>query len=57
MTAFANQIHDGPVSLPDLQLLNRKRRQLCPTQSAADKQGDHREIADAAQIITICFLQ
>jgi hypothetical protein len=35
MTAFANQIYDSPVSLPNLQILNGKSRQFCPTQSAA----------------------
>jgi hypothetical protein len=34
MTALANKIHDGPMSLPDLQILNRKRRELGPAQSA-----------------------
>jgi hypothetical protein len=57
MTTLANQIDDGPVPLPDLQILNRKRRELGPPQSAADKHGNHRKVTDAAQIITICFLQ
>jgi hypothetical protein len=35
MTAFANQIYDSPVSLPNLQILNGKSRQFGPTQSAA----------------------
>jgi hypothetical protein len=37
MTTLANQINDGPMSLPDLQILNRKRREFGPAQSAADK--------------------
>jgi hypothetical protein len=57
MTTLANKIHDGPMSLPDLQILNRKRRELGPAQSATDKHGNHRKITDTAQIVTICFLQ
>src|SRR5215469_15752766 len=37
VTSLANQIHDGPMPLPDLQILNSKRRELGPAQSAADK--------------------
>jgi len=31
MTAFANQVYDGPMSLPDLQILNSKSREFGPT--------------------------
>jgi hypothetical protein len=57
MTAFANQVYDGSVSLPDLQVLNSKSRELGPTQSAAYKHGDHCEIAGTAQILPVGFLQ
>jgi hypothetical protein len=57
MSAFANQVHNCPMSLPDLQILNSKRGQFRPAQSAADEHGDHREIAEAPQIVTICFCQ
>ncbi len=40
MTTLANKIHDDP----DLQILNRKRRELGPAQSAADKHRNHRKI-------------
>jgi hypothetical protein len=30
MTTFTNQIYDGPMALPDLQILNSKRRELGP---------------------------
>ena len=45
------------MSLPDLQILNRKRRELGPAQSAADEHGNHCEIADTAQIVSVGFLQ
>jgi len=57
MTTLANQIHDCPMTLSDLQILNRKRRKLGPTQSATDQHGNHRKITDTAEIVTICFLQ
>jgi len=31
MTAFANQVYDGPMSLPDLQILNSKSKEFGPT--------------------------
>jgi hypothetical protein len=57
MTTFANQIHDGPMSLPDLQILNSKRRELGPAQSAAYEQRNHCEITYTAQIVPVGFLQ
>ena len=57
MTTLANKIHYGPMSLPDLQIIDRKRRELGPAQSAADKHGNHRKITATAQIVTICFFQ
>jgi hypothetical protein len=48
MTAFANQVHDCLMSLPDLQILNRKRREFGPAQSAAYEQRNHSEIACTA---------
>ena len=57
MTTFADQVHDGPMSLPDLQILNSKRGELGPAQSAADEHGNHGKITATAQIVTICFLQ
>jgi hypothetical protein len=57
MTAFANQVYEGPMSLPDLQILNSKSREFGPTQSAANEDGNHCEIADTAQIVPVRFLQ
>ena len=57
MTAFANQIYGGPMSLPDLQILNSKSREFGPTQSAANEHRNHCEIADTAQIVPVGFLQ
>jgi hypothetical protein len=57
MTAIANQVYDGPVSLPDLQILNSKSRELGPAQSAAYEHGNHCEITDTAQIVAVGFLQ
>jgi hypothetical protein len=57
MTTLANQIHDCPMTLSDLQILNRKRRKLGPAQSATDQHGNHRKITDTTEIVTICFLQ
>jgi hypothetical protein len=56
MTAFANQVYDGPVSLPNLQILYAKSREFGPTQSAAYEHGNHCEIADTAQVVTVGFL-
>jgi hypothetical protein len=57
MTTFANHVDDGPMSLPDLQILNSKRSELGPAQSATDEHGYHRNITDTTQIVTICFFQ
>jgi hypothetical protein len=57
MTAFANQVHDGPVSLPDLQILNFKGGEFSPAQSTAYEYGYHGEITDTAQVVTLGFLQ
>lgn len=57
VTSLANQIHDRPMPLPDLQVLHCKRRELGTAQSAADKYGNHRKITETAQIVTIRFLQ
>jgi hypothetical protein len=57
MTAFANQVYDDPMSLPDLQILNSKSRELGPAQSAAYEHGNHGEITDTAQIVPVGFLQ
>ena len=56
MTAFANQVYDGSMSLPDLQILNRKRGKLGPAQPTAYEYGYHREITDTAQVVTVGFL-
>ena len=50
MTAFADQIRNSPVSLSNLQIFNRKRREFSPAQSSADKHRDHCEVASTAQI-------
>jgi hypothetical protein len=57
MTAFANQVYDGPMSLPDLQILNSKSRELGPAQSAAYEHGNHCEIAGTTQIVSVGFLK
>jgi hypothetical protein len=57
MTAFANQVYDGPMSLPNLQMLNGKSREFGPTQSAAHEHGNHCEIANTAKIVPVGFLQ
>ena len=57
MTAFANQVYDGPMSLPDLQIFNSKSRELGPAQSAAYEHGNHCEISDTAQIVPVGFLE
>jgi hypothetical protein len=57
MTAFANQVYDGPMSLPDLQILDSKSRELGPTQAATYEYGNHCEIADTAQIVSVGFLK
>jgi hypothetical protein len=57
MTGFTNQVYDGPMSLPDLQILNGKRGELSPAQPTAFKFGYHREITDTAQVIAVGFLQ
>jgi hypothetical protein len=57
MTAFANQVYDGPMSLPNLQILYAKSREFGPTQSAAYEHGNHCEIADTAKIVPVGFLQ
>jgi hypothetical protein len=43
--------------LPDLQVLNNKRRELGTPQPAAYEHGNHCEITNTAQIVTIRFLQ
>ena len=57
MTTLAHQIHDGPMSLPDLQVLNCKCRELGAAQSATDKHGNHCNVPETAQILAICFFQ
>jgi len=57
MTASANQVHDGPMSLHDLQILSFKRGELSPAQSTVYEYGNHREITDTAQVVTVGFLQ
>src|SRR4051812_28928381 len=57
MTAFADQIHNSPASLSDLQIFNSKRREFSPAQSAAHKHRDHCEVASTAQIISVGLLQ
>ena len=57
MTAFANQVYDGPMSLPNLQVLNGKSREFGPTQSAAYEHGNHCGIADTATTVPVGFLQ
>ena len=56
MTAFADQIHNSPLSLSNLQIFNSKCREFSPAQSAAYKHRDHCEIANTAQIIAVGFL-
>ena len=57
MTAFANQVHNSPMSLPYLQILNIKSREFGPAQSAAHEHGNHCEITGTAQIVSVGFLQ
>jgi len=57
ITAFADRMHNSPVSLSNLQILNRKRREFSPAQPAANEYRDHCEIAGTAQIISVGFLQ
>jgi len=52
-----NQVYDGPMTLPDLQILNGKSTEFGPTQSAAYEDGNHCEIRAAAQIVAAGFLQ
>src|SRR5438046_1592925 len=40
VTAFANQVHDGPMSLPDLEIINFERRKFSAPQPAAKKYRD-----------------
>jgi hypothetical protein len=46
-----------PMSLPDLQILNSKSRELDLARSAAYEHRSHCEIADTAQIVSVGFLQ
>jgi hypothetical protein len=57
MTAFANQIHNGPMTLPDLKILNSKRRELGSAQSATYEQRNHCEVTNTAQIVPVGFFQ
>ena len=57
MTAFANQVYGDPMSLPDLQILTSKSRELGPAQSAAHSHGKHCEIAGTAQAVSLGLLQ
>jgi hypothetical protein len=57
MTAFANQVHNGPMSLPDLQILDGESRELGPAQSAAYEHANHCETTGTAQIVSAGFLQ
>ena len=50
MTALADQVHDGPMSLSDLQILNAKSRELGPAQSATHEHRNHCEITRTAQV-------
>jgi hypothetical protein len=57
VTTFANQIHDCPMSLPDLKIFNSECREFGPAQPTAYEHGNHCEITKAAQIVAIGFLQ
>lgn len=57
MTAFANQVYDGPMSSPDLEILTHKRGELGPAQPTAHEYGYHSEITDTAQVVTVGLLQ
>ena len=57
VTSLASQVYDGPMSLPDLQILDSKSRELGSAQSAAYEHGNHCEIADTAKIVPVGFLQ
>jgi hypothetical protein len=57
VTAFANQISKDPVLFALLQILNGERSEFCPAQPAAQENGDHCVIPDAAQGLTIKHLK
>ena len=57
MTAFANQVHDGPMSLPDLEIINFESRELSAPQPAAKKYRDRCKITKAAQVFAVSFFQ
>ncbi len=55
VTAFANEIRKKPVLFALLQILNGERCQFCPAQPAAQENGDHCVIPNAAQGLTIKY--
>jgi hypothetical protein len=57
VTAFADELSKDPVIFALLEILNGERCQLRPAQSAAEENGDHCVIPDAAQGLTIKHLK
>lgn len=57
VTAFANQVHDGPMSLPDLEVINIEGGKFSTPQPAAKKYRDHRKVTKAAQVFAVSFFQ
>ena len=57
MAAFSNQVYDGPMSLPDLNVINLQSRKFSTSQPAAKKHGNHRKVTKAAQVFAVSFFQ
>jgi hypothetical protein len=57
VTAFANQVDDGPMSLPDLDVINFESGKLSTPKSATRKYRDHCKVTKTAQAFPISFFQ
>ena len=57
VTAFSNQVHDGPMSVPDLDVINLQSGKFSTPRPAAKKHRNHRKVTNAAQVFAISFFQ
>jgi hypothetical protein len=48
MIALANEVHDSPMALSDLNILLSQGRQLGSAQTTAEQDRDHSDVSDAA---------
>jgi hypothetical protein len=55
--AFADEIHNRPVPLTNLNVVLSEGREFSSSQSAANQHRNHGEVSETAQALPACFLK